>query len=72
MKKLLAILFIGSNLALVACQQKPKTEETSVNSTATTTMPADTMSMTADSMDTGAGMSSEMTSTTATTESTTK
>jgi hypothetical protein len=70
MKNVVAILFVGGMLTLTACQQKPKTEEVSVDST--TTMSADTVSMTADSLDTGAGMSSEGVSTTAPVESMTK
>jgi hypothetical protein len=69
MKKILASLFVGSVLTLTACQQKPKTEENSIDSTATTVMPSDTTSITADSLDTGAGLSSEGISTTATPDS---
>lgn len=34
MKKGIALLFIGSVLTLAACESKPKTEETTVDSTA--------------------------------------
>jgi hypothetical protein len=49
MKKVLALLFIGSTLTFAACQTKPKTEEAAVDSTATTTMSTDTTTMAADS-----------------------
>lgn len=34
MKKVIALLFVGSVLTLAACESKPKTEETTVDSTA--------------------------------------
>lgn len=37
MKKVFALLFIGSMLTFAACQSKPKTEETSTDSTAVIT-----------------------------------
>ncbi|UFH56203.1 hypothetical protein [Spirosoma sp. KNUC1025] len=37
MKKVFAILFVGSMLTFAACQSKPKTEETSADSTAVIT-----------------------------------
>ncbi|GAB3924412.1 hypothetical protein [Larkinella terrae] len=45
MKKVLALLFVGSMLTFAACQSKPKTEETtSTDSTATMTSDSSTMS----------------------------
>lgn len=34
MKKVIALLFVGSVLTFAACQSKPKTEEAAVDSTA--------------------------------------
>ncbi|MEZ0487370.1 PG1828 family lipoprotein [Fibrella aquatica] len=34
MKKVIALLFVGSVLTLAACESKPKTEEAAVDSTA--------------------------------------
>ncbi|MBO0933440.1 hypothetical protein [Fibrella aquatilis] len=34
MKKIIALLFVGSVLTFAACQSKPKTEEAAVDSTA--------------------------------------
>mgnify|MGYP000373724309 FL=1 len=34
MKKVIALLFVGSFLTLAACESKPKTEEAAVDSTA--------------------------------------
>lgn len=48
MKKVLALLFIGSTLTFAACQSKPKTEETTTDSTVTT-MSTDTTTMATDS-----------------------
>ncbi|RRB12542.1 hypothetical protein [Larkinella knui] len=45
MKKVLALLFVGSMLTFAACQSKPKTEETtSTDSTATMSSDSSTMS----------------------------
>ncbi|WP_288425529.1 hypothetical protein [uncultured Spirosoma sp.] len=48
MKKVFALLFIGSTLTFAACQSKPKTEETTTDSTVTT-MSTDTTTMATDS-----------------------
>ena len=50
MKKVLALMFVGSLMTFAACQSKPKTEETTVNSTAT--MSTDTTTMATDSAST--------------------
>lgn len=47
MKKVIALLFVGSLLTFAACQPKPKTEETGVDATAT--MSTDTTTMATDS-----------------------
>lgn len=47
MKKVFALLFVGSMLTFAACQSKPKTEEAGVDSTAT--MATDTTTMATDS-----------------------
>jgi len=47
MKKVFALLFVGSMLTFAACQSKPKTEETAADSTAT--MSTDTTTMATDS-----------------------
>jgi hypothetical protein len=47
MKKVFALLFVGSMLTFAACQTKPKTEEAGVDSTAT--MSTDTTTMATDS-----------------------
>jgi len=47
MKKVFALLFVGSMLTFAACQSKPKTEEAAVDSTAT--MSTDTTTMATDS-----------------------
>jgi hypothetical protein len=54
MKKLFALLFVGSMLTFAACQSKPKTEEAGVDSTAvmstdTTTMATDSVATVVDS-----------------------
>lgn len=50
MKKVIALLFVGSMLTFAACQSKPKTEETTTTTTeGTTTMPTDTSMMATDS-----------------------
>ena len=74
MKKVLALLFIGTTLTFAACQPKPKTEEATTDSTATTTMMTDSASMGADSAKSmmGSDSVSSMMSTTTTVESTTK
>jgi protein involved in sex pheromone biosynthesis len=50
MKKVLALLFVGSLLTFAACQPKPKTEEAGVDSTAR--MSTDTTTMATDSAST--------------------
>ncbi|WP_040006987.1 hypothetical protein [Fibrisoma limi] len=50
MKKVFALLFVGSMLTFAACQSKPKTEEAAVDSTAT--MSTDTTMMATDSAST--------------------
>ncbi|RIV22190.1 hypothetical protein DYU11_14215 [Fibrisoma montanum] len=50
MKKVFALLFVGSMLTFAACQSKPKTEEAGVDSTAT--MSTDTTMMATDSAST--------------------
>ncbi|MBD2756272.1 hypothetical protein [Spirosoma validum] len=47
MKKVFALLFVGSMLTFASCQSKPKTEETSTDSTAVIT--TDTTVMATDS-----------------------
>lgn len=47
MKKVFALLFVGSMLTFAACQSKPKTEETSTDSTEVIT--TDTTVMATDS-----------------------
>ncbi|GAB3555830.1 hypothetical protein [Spirosoma fluminis] len=47
MKKVFALLFVGSMLTFAACQTKPKTEEAGTDSTAT--MMTDTTMMATDS-----------------------
>ena len=47
MKKLFALLFVGSMLTFAACQSKPKTEDAAVDSTAV--MSTDTTTMAVDS-----------------------
>ncbi|OIN60468.1 hypothetical protein [Arsenicibacter rosenii] len=37
MKKVIALLFVGTMITFAACQSKPKTEEAAVDSTATMT-----------------------------------
>ncbi|GAB3980937.1 hypothetical protein GCM10028806_49590 [Spirosoma terrae] len=54
MKKVFALLFVGSMLTFAACQSKPKTEETTTESTTaistdTTTMATDSAVTTVDS-----------------------
>lgn len=51
MKKVFALLFIGSTLTFAACQSKPKTEEAATTTTdsAMTTMSTDTTTMAGDS-----------------------
>lgn len=58
MKKVFALLFVGSMLTFAACQSKPKTEETSMDSTAT--LMTDTTTMAMDSTATMATDSSTM------------
>ena len=58
MKKVFALLFVSSILTFAACQSKPKTEETTTESTST--MSTDTTTMVADSAST---MSTDSTST---------
>ncbi|MBD2701075.1 hypothetical protein IC229_10550 [Spirosoma sp. BT702] len=53
MKKVFALLFVGSMLTFAACQSKPKTEEASADSTAT--LSTDTTTMATDSTSTMAG-----------------
>ena len=50
MKKIFALLFVGSMLTFAACQTKPKTEEAGVDSTAV--MSTDTSMMATDSSST--------------------
>lgn len=50
MKKVLALLLVGSLLTFAACQAKPKTEEAGVDSTAL--MSTDTTTMATDSAST--------------------
>ncbi|AKD57359.1 hypothetical protein [Spirosoma radiotolerans] len=50
MKKVFALLFVGSMLTFAACQSKPKTEETTTDSTAV--MSTDTTTMATDSAST--------------------
>ena len=45
MKKFFALLFVGTMITFAACQSKPKTEESSVDSTATMSMDSAAMSM---------------------------
>ncbi|TAE22868.1 MAG: hypothetical protein EAZ91_23165 [Cytophagales bacterium] len=52
MKKVFALLFVGTMITFAACQSKPKTEEAAVDSTATTTMSTDSAAMTTDSAST--------------------
>lgn len=60
MKKVFALLFVGSMLTFAACQNKPKTEETSttdstaVITTDTTTMATDSSTTMTTSTDTTA------------------
>ncbi|WP_170312614.1 hypothetical protein [Spirosoma agri] len=49
MKKIFALLFVGSTLAFAACQSKPKTE---AGTESTATMSTDTMTMATDSSST--------------------
>ncbi|MGV3560037.1 hypothetical protein [Larkinella arboricola] len=50
MKKVLALLFVGSMLTFAACQSKPKTEETtSTAADSTATMSTDSSTMATDS-----------------------
>jgi hypothetical protein len=46
LKRTVAILFVGAALTLAACQEKPKTEESDIDSTLI--MPTDTMPMAQD------------------------
>ena len=62
MKKIFAILFVGTSLMFAACQSKPKTEEAGVDSTAT--MSTDTTTMMAG--DSASTMTSDSASTMAT------
>ncbi|WP_019988617.1 hypothetical protein [Rudanella lutea] len=48
MKKVFALLFVGTMVTFAACQSKPKTEEAAVDSTATTTMSTDSAAMSTD------------------------
>jgi hypothetical protein len=48
MKKIFALLFVGTMITFAACQSKPKTEEAAVDSTATT-MSTDSAAMSTDS-----------------------
>lgn len=64
MKKLFALLFVGSMLTFAACQSKPKTEEAGVDSTAvmstdTTTMATDSAATVVDSASTMAADSAK-------------
>lgn len=47
MRKVFALLFVGSMLTFAACQSKPKTEEATTDST--TTISTDTTTMVTDS-----------------------
>lgn len=47
MKKIFALLFVGTMITFAACQSKPKTEEAAVDSTAVVT--TDTTAMATDS-----------------------
>ena len=49
MKKVFALLFVGTMITFTACQSKPKTEEAAVDSTATATMSTDSAAMSMDS-----------------------
>ena len=60
MKKLFALLFVGSMLTFAACQSKPKTEEAGTDSTAT--MSTDTTTMATDSASTTSTDSASTTS----------
>ncbi len=51
MKKVFALLFVGSMLTFAACQSKPKTEETTTTDS-TATMSTDTTTMATDSAST--------------------
>ncbi|GAB4000417.1 hypothetical protein GCM10028807_53330 [Spirosoma daeguense] len=64
MKKVFALLFVGSMLTFAACQSKPKTEETSADTTAvmstdTTTMATDSATTVVDSAATTAADSAK-------------
>ena len=47
MKKVIALLFVGTLITFAACQSKPKTEEAAVDSTATMTTDSATVDTTA-------------------------
>lgn len=47
MKKVIALLFVGTMITFAACQSKPKTEEAAVDSTATMTTDSATVDTTA-------------------------
>jgi hypothetical protein len=64
MKKIFALLFVGSMLTFAACQSKPKTEEATTDSTATlstdtTTMATDSAATVVDSAATAASDSAK-------------
>jgi len=61
MKKVFALLFVGTMITFAACQSKPKTEEAAVDSTAT--MSVDSAAM---SMDSAATMATDSAATMAT------
>ncbi|MCY7358628.1 MAG: hypothetical protein LH609_14455 [Rudanella sp.] len=61
MKKVFALLFVGTMITFTACQSKPKTEEAAVDSTAT--MSVDSAAM---SMDSAATMATDSAATMAT------
>lgn len=52
MKKVFALLFVGSMLTFAACQSKPKTEETTTDSTAAVSTDTTTMTDSASTMST--------------------